>query len=54
MYEVKGFVFREKEGKIERVPLFSGLFANSYDEVHEVMKEAGITHYMFTLKEVEV
>ena len=54
MYEVNGFVFHEKDDKIERIPLLKGLLANNYEEVHEVMKEMQISHYMFVLKEVKV
>lgn len=53
MYEIKGFMFKENEDKVERIPFMPGLLATSYDEVHEVMKEMGITHYMFMLKEVK-
>lgn len=53
MYEVKGFIFVEKDGKITSAPLPNGLLANDYEEVYEVMKSMGITHYMFMLKEVK-
>lgn len=53
MYLAKGFVFQEVNGEIKRIP-FSNIPASSYEEVHEVMKEMKIEHYMFILqKEVK-
>lgn len=52
MYKAKGFIFYEKDGEITK-HLFGGVLASSYDEVHEVMKEMKIEHYMFILKKVE-
>lgn len=49
MYEIKGFIFQEKDGKVEKNPITPGLLAKSYDEVHEAFKEIGFTHYMFIL-----
>ena len=49
MYGIKGFIFQEKEEKIEKNPITPNLFAKDYDEVHEAFKEIGFTHYMFIL-----
>mgnify|MGYP003293473499 CR=1 FL=1 len=49
MYEIKGFIFQEKDGKIEKNPIAPGLLAKDYDEVHEAFKEIGFIHYMFIL-----
>ena len=49
MYEAKGFIFLEKDGEIIPRP-FGGIKASGYEEVHEVMKEMKIEHYMFILK----
>lgn len=48
MYEIQGFIFQEKDGKIEKNSI-TGLLAKDYDEVHEAFKEIGFTHYMFIL-----
>lgn len=53
MYEVMGFFFKEIDGEIKKYRFGNGLFAHNYDEVHEVMKEMKIQHYMFILKEVK-
>ncbi len=52
MYEIKGFIFHEANGEIHKYPI-GGMLADSYEEVHEVMKEMKINHYMFMLKEVK-
>lgn len=52
MYLAKGFVFHEIDGEIHPVP-FGGIPTDSYEEVHETMKEMKITHYMFILKKKE-
>ena len=49
MYEVKGFIFKEKDGKIEKNPIPPGILTKDYDEVHEAFKEIGLTNYMFIL-----
>jgi hypothetical protein len=49
MYEIKGFIFQERDGKIEKNSIAPSLFAKNYDEVHETFKEIGFTHYMFIL-----
>ena len=51
MYEAKGFIFHEKDGEITKHP-FGGVMTSGYEEVHEVMKEMKIEHYMFILKKV--
>lgn len=52
MYMTKGFIFQEVNGEIQKLP-FRGIPAKDYEEVHEVMKEMKIEHYMFVLKEVK-
>lgn len=52
MYHAQGFIFQEVKEEIQKIP-FAGIPANSYDEVHETMKEMKIEHYMFILKKVE-
>ena len=32
---------------------FAGILCNDYDEVHEVMKTQGISHYLFTMVPVQ-
>ena len=49
MYQAKGFIFHEKDGEIITHP-FGGIIASNYEEVHEIMKEMKIEHYMFILK----
>jgi len=48
----KGFIFQEVNGEIQKLP-FENIPAKDYEEVHEVMKEMKIEHYMFVLKEVK-
>lgn len=52
MYMTKGFVFQEVNGEIQKLP-FGGIPAESYEEVHGLMKEMKIEHYIFILKEVK-
>lgn len=52
MYMTKGFIFQEVNGEHQKLP-FGGIPATGYEEVHEVMKEMKIEHYMFILKEVK-
>lgn len=52
MYHAYGFIFQEKDGEFQKLP-FGGVPAKSYDEVHALMKEMKIAHYMFVLKKVK-
>lgn len=52
MFEVKGFIFKEVNGEVQKFP-FGNMTASGYEEVHEVMKAMSIPHYMFILKEVK-
>ena len=43
-----------KDGQhIDVTSTFGGVLCNSYDEVHETLKELGFSHYLFRLKEAE-
>ena len=41
-----------KDGQyVDMTPTFGGAVCNTYDEVHETLKELGFSHYLFKLKE---
>lgn len=53
MFEIKGFAFIHiADEHIEKMPINSGFFVDSWEEAHELMKKNQVEYYMITLKEV--
>lgn len=53
MYEIKGFIFAEKDDKVRKAEIGPGLKVGNWDEAHALLQTIGITHYLITLKEVK-
>ena len=53
MYEIKKMLVIVDGNYADISQRFTGIFCNDYDEVHEVMKAQGISHYLFTMVPVQ-
>ena len=53
MYEIKKMLVIVDGNYIDISQRFAGIPCNDYDEVHEVMKAQGISHYLFTMVPVQ-
>ena len=53
MYEIKKMLVIVDGNYIDMSQRFAGILCNDYDEVHEVMKAQGISHYLFTMVPVQ-
>ena len=53
MYEIKKMLVIVDGNYADISQRFAGIFCNDYDEVHEVMKTQGISHYLFTMVPVQ-
>ena len=49
MYEIKKMLVIVDGNYIDISQRFAGILCNDYDEVHEVMKTQGVSHYLFTM-----
>lgn len=49
MYKVKGYAFNKENQRFE----LKDIIVNSYKEMFETLKMAGVEHYIFVLKEVK-
>ena len=49
MYEIKKMLVIVDGNYADISQRFAGILCNDYDEVHEVMKTQGISHYLFTM-----
>lgn len=53
MYEIKKLFVIIDDNYVDMSSQFAGILCTSYDEVHEVMKTQGISHYLFTMVPVQ-
>ena len=53
MYEIKKMLVIVDGNYADISQRFAGILCTSYDEVHEVMKAQGISHYLFTMVPVQ-
>lgn len=53
MYEIKKLFVIVDGNYIDMSQRFAGILCNDYDEVYEVMKAQGISHYLFTMVPVQ-
>ena len=53
MYEIKKLFVIIDSNYVDMSPQFAGIPCTSYDEVHEVMKAQGVSHYLFTMVPVQ-